>query len=301
MSLKKILLYASMLYSFVLTAQQEPQYTQYMYNTMSVNPAYAGQRETLSVSLLHRSQWVGVEGAPQTQTLAVHAPIEQYQLGVGLSVVNDNLGPGSQTYVDGNLAYDLTLADDTKLAFGLKLGGQFISADLSQAESESGGDPLDQNISRFSPVFGAGAYLHNRKWYAGFSIPSLIPIQYFDLETSTARNRINYYLIGGYVFEFSDELEFKTASLIRAVSGAPLIADVSGSAYYNSLVFGLSWRLGDSMNILAGIQANENFYIGYAYDTTVSGLASASNGSHEILLRFEGARQRTRSNWKRCF
>lgn len=309
MSLKNILFGYFILASFTLFAQQEPQYTQYMYNTMSVNPAYAGQRGVLSVNLLHRSQWVGIEGAPETQTLAIHSPIKDYNIGVGLSVVNDRIGSrasvvSNQTFVDANVAYDLKLAEYIKLSFGLKIGGQFFNVDYSgvQQDPSSPADPLinSGNISRFSPIFGAGMYFHNRNWYLGAAVPSLVPVEYFDIENSSARNRRNFYFIGGYVFKLNDELQVKAASLLRAVAGAPVIADVSANAYYNNLVLGLSWRLGDSVNALAGIQINEHFYFGYAYDLTATELGAVSNGSHEVMLRFEAKRPR-RNSWKRCF
>jgi len=304
MNLKKLFFGLFILFSCVMFAQQEPQYTQYMYNTMSVNPAYAGQRGVLSVNLLHRSQWVGVQGAPETQTLAVHSPIEQYNIGVGLSVVNDKIGLSNQTFVDANIAYDLRLAESIKLSFGLKLGGQFFNPDYSSAQQDPNlpPDPLLNagNISRFSPIIGAGMYFHNRDWYLGAAVPSLVPVDYFDIENSSARNRRNFYFIGGYVFKMNDELQLKTATLLRAVAGAPLIADLSANAYYNNLVLGLSWRLGDSVNALAGLQINDYFYFGYAYDLTATELNAVSGGSHEIMLRFEAKRPR-RNSWKRCF
>ncbi|WP_299339349.1 type IX secretion system membrane protein PorP/SprF [uncultured Psychroserpens sp.] len=272
-------------------AQQDPQYTQYMYNTMSVNPAYAGQREVLSITGLHRTQWVGIDGAPQTQTLGIHAPLRNDKIGLGLSVVNDALGPVNEYYIDANFSYTIQVSDNnTKLSFGVKGGVHALTSDWSEGVIQQLGDPtFADNLSVFSPTIGAGLYLHNRKWYVGLSVPNFLKTEHFDAsQVSIAKERMNYYLIAGYVFDLSENTKFKPAAFVKAVSGAPIIADVSANFLFNDkLTLGLAWRWDDSVSGLAGIQVTDGLYIGYSYDATTTNLNNYNSGSHEIMLRFE--------------
>lgn len=272
-------------------AQQDPQYTQYMYNTMSVNPAYAGQREVLSVTGLHRTQWVGIDGAPQTQTLGIHAPLRNDKIGLGLSIVNDALGPVNEYYIDANFSYTIRLNESlTKLSFGAKAGIHGLTSDWSEGVIQQIGDPtFADNLSVFSPTIGAGLYLHNRKWYVGLSVPNFLRTEHFDdSQISVAKERMNYYLIAGYVFDLSEKTKLKPAALLKAVSGAPIIADLSANFLFNEkLTLGVAWRWDDSVSGLAGFQVTDGLYIGYSYDATTTNLNNYNNGSHEIMLRFE--------------
>jgi type IX secretion system PorP/SprF family membrane protein len=271
-------------------AQQDPQYTQYMYNTMSVNPAYAGQREVLSVTGLHRTQWVGIDGAPQTQTLGIHAPLRNERVGLGLSIVNDKLGPASETYVSANFSYTIPVNDnDTKLSFGLKGGFHLLDTDWSKGQFQNPDAVFQENINLFSPTVGAGLYLHSYKWYLGLSVPNFITTEHYDdFQESVAAERLHYFLIGGYVFDLSENTKLKPAFLVKGVSGAPLIADVSANfLFHEKLTLGVAWRWDDSVSGLAGFQLTEGLYIGYAYDLTTTALNNYNSGSHEIMLRFE--------------
>ncbi|MEM5565562.1 type IX secretion system membrane protein PorP/SprF [Psychroserpens sp. AS72] len=272
-------------------AQQDPQYTQYMYNTMSVNPAYAGQREVLSVTGLHRTQWVGIDGAPQTQTLGIHAPLRNDKIGLGLSIVNDALGPVNEYYIDANFSYTIQVSDNnTKLSFGAKAGMHGLTSDWSEGVIQQIGDPtFADNLSLFSPTVGAGLYLHNRKWYVGLSVPNFLKTDHFDEgQVSIAEERMNYYLIAGYVFDLSANTKLKPAALVKAVSGAPIIADLSANFLFNDkFTLGVAWRWDDSVSGLAGIQVTDGLYIGYSYDATTTNLNNYNSGSHEIMLRFE--------------
>ncbi|WP_323788145.1 type IX secretion system membrane protein PorP/SprF [Psychroserpens sp.] len=272
-------------------AQQDPQYTQYMYNTMSVNPAYAGQREVLSVTGLHRTQWVGIDGAPKTQTLGVHAPLRNDKIGLGLSIVNDALGPSNETYIDANFSYTIQLNESlTKLSFGAKAGAHLLDTDWSKGRFQNQSDiAFRDNISLFSPTVGAGLYLHNRKWYVGLSVPNFLTTQHYDdFQESVAKERMHYYLIAGYVFDLSENTQFKPAALVKAVSGAPLIADVSANFLLNKkFTLGVAWRWDDSFSGLAGFQITDGLYVGYSYDATTTNLNNYNSGSHEIMLRFE--------------
>ncbi len=288
--LKSIVVLLFIVLSNAGIAQQDPQFTQYMYNTMSVNPGYAGQREVLSITGLHRSQWVGLEGAPSTQTLAIHTPLRNKQIGIGLSVVNDKLGPTSEIYVDGNLSYTIQISNNgLKLSFGVKAGFHNLSTDWSKGKYQNPDVVFNENISLFSPTVGAGIYLHSQKWYLGVAVPNFVTTSHYkDHKESLASERFHYFLIGGYVFDINENIKLKPAFLVKAVSGSPLIADVSANVLLNKkLTLGVAWRWDDSVSGLVGFQINKKLFIGYAYDATTTGLRNYNSGSHEITLRFE--------------
>jgi len=290
-SILKVLLVVFTVFTVAISfAQQDPQYTQYMYNTMSVNPAYAGQREALSITGLHRTQWVGIDGAPKTQTFGIHAPLRNERIGLGLSVVNDKLGPATETYVSANFSYTIPVNDNaTKLSFGLKGGFNLLDTDWSKGRFQNPDVVFNENISLFSPSVGAGFYLHSRKWYVGLSVPNFLTTDYYDdYQESVAAEKLHYFLIAGYVFDLSETTKFKPATLVKAVSGAPIIADVSANLLFNNkFTLGLSWRWDDSVSGLAGLQVTNGLYIGYAYDATTNNLNNYNSGTHEIMLRFE--------------
>ncbi|PHR69868.1 MAG: hypothetical protein COA67_09150 [Lutibacter sp.] len=276
--------------TFSSFSQQDPQYTQYMYNTMSVNPAYAGQRETLSVTGLYRTQWVGIDGAPKTQTLGIHSPLRNERIGLGLSIVNDALGPANETYINANFSYTIPLNRyDKKLSFGLKGGFHLLDTDWSKGKFQNPDRVFNENVNLISPTVGAGLYLHTRKWYLGLSVPNFITTKHYDdFQESFAAERLHYFLIGGYVFDLNDNTKLKPSFLVKAVSGAPLIADVSANLLFKEkLTLGLAWRWDDSFSALAGFQVDKGLYIGYAYDMTTTNLNNYNSGTHEIMMRFE--------------
>lgn len=273
-----------------VVGQQDPQFTQYMYNTMSVNPAYAGQREVLSITGLYRTQWVGLSGAPKTQTLAIHSPLRNERIGLGLSVVNDELGPSDETYIDVNGSYTLPLDYGyTKLSFGVKAGLHQLSTDWNKGIFQNPDNAFNENISRLSPTVGVGLYLHSREWYLGLSVPNLLQTQHYDdLIESIATERLHYFFIAGVVFDASYDVKLKPSVFVKAVSGAPLIADLSLNALIkDKLTLGLAWRWDDSISALAGFQISEGLLVGYAYDLTTTNLSNYNSGTHEIMLRFE--------------
>ena len=281
-----------------IIAQQDAQYTQYIYNTLSVNPAYAGSRGVMSITALHRSQWVGLDGAPTTQTLNVSSPVSE-RVGLGLSIVNDEIGNGTrqETYFDAAFSYTIPLQDDHKLSFGLKAGGQLLNIDFSRLSGfveEQNTNGLAGVDRRFSPNFGAGIYYHTDKFYAGFSIPNFLETEHFDSSANTssflARERINYYLISGYVFDLNPNLKFKPAVLFKAVSGAPLQADLSANFLLNDkFSLGAAYRWDAAVSALFGFQITNKLLLGLAYDreTTALGNTSFNDGSFEIFLRYE--------------
>ncbi|NRR90451.1 type IX secretion system membrane protein PorP/SprF [Winogradskyella undariae] len=288
--IKGLIVLVFILTSTISFAQQDPQYTHYMFNTMSVNPAYAGQRETLSIVGLHRSQWVGIDGAPQTQSLSFHTPLRNERIGLGLNIVKDALGPASETFVDANVSYTIPLnANDLKLSFGVKGGIHLLDTDWSKGTFRDADPAYQNNINLVSPMVGAGLYLHTRKWYLGLAVPNFIDTDHYDdYEESVATERMHFYFIGGYVFNLSETTEFKPAFLVKGVSGAPLIADVSANFWFQkNFTLGVAWRWDDSVSALAGLQITPGMFVGYSYDMTTTGLSNYNSGSHELTLRFE--------------
>lgn len=275
-------------------AQQDPQYTQYMYNTMSVNPAYVGSRGYTTITGLGRTQWVGLDGAPDTQTLSIDAPIGFKGLGLGINLVNDKIGPSHELYLDGNVSYTLETSEDGNFAFGLKLGGRLLNVDWSIGSTKVGGDELfANNISnKFLPTIGAGVYYYKPKWYVGLSVPNFLDQEHYDESFSsvqqTITERTHFFLIGGYVFDLSNSVKFKPAVLFKGVFGAPASLDVSANfMFVNKFRAGLAWRWGDSIAALLGFQVSESLYFGYAYDLTTSNYNVTNTGTHEVMLRYE--------------
>jgi type IX secretion system PorP/SprF family membrane protein len=286
----KILLVALMLTCLLSQAQQDAQFTHYMYNTINVNPAYAGSRGVLSIFGLHRTQWVGLDGAPVTNTASVNSPISNSNLGVGLSFVDDRIGPTREDVISADLSYSIQTSEDYKLSFGIKGSANLFNLDVTKLNPESANDPLLQNLSNdFSPNVGAGIYLHSDKLYLGASVPNFFETKRYDDNTiAVYKERMNFYFIGGYVFDLTPSLKFKPAFLTKLVEGAPLQLDVSGNFLINEkLVLGAAWRWDAAVSLLAGFQITDGLFIGYGYDMETTKLRNYNSGSHEVFLRFE--------------
>lgn len=278
----------------IVLAQQDPHYTQYMLNTMSVNPAYVGSKGYTVLTALGRTQWVGFEGAPDTQTLSYDTALEFNGLGLGFNLVNDKIGPSHELYMDGNVSYTIETGQEGNLAFGLKLGGRLLNVDWSIGNPRADGDDpvFAQNIvNKFLPTIGAGIYYHEPEWYIGLSVPNFLRQEHYDAERATgnvAVERLHYFLIGGYVFDLNESLKFKPAALLKVVFGAPASLDVSANFLIEErFSIGAAWRWDDSVAGLLGFQVSESLYIGYAYDLTTSNYNVANSGTHEVLLRYE--------------
>ena len=279
-----------MLTGFVSTAQQDAQYTHYMYNTINVNPAYAGSRGVLSIFGLHRTQWVGLDGAPVTNAASVNFPIDNTNLGVGVSFVNDRIGPTDEYLASIDLSYTIRTSESYKLSFGVKGSANIFELDKTKLNPEDQNDPTLQNLrNNFSPNIGAGVYLHSDKLYFGVSVPNFFETKrYDDNSFAVNKERMNYYIIGGYVFDLSSSLKFKPAFLSKIIEGAPLQLDVSGNfLIYDKLTLGAAWRWDAAVSFMAGFQITDGLYIGYGYDLETTKLRRYNSGSHEIFLRFE--------------
>lgn len=270
--------------------QQDPQYTQYMFNTMSINPAYAGSKEDLSITALARTQWYGISGAPQTQTFSFHRPIGFSGVGFGLNIINDQLGPSQELYLDANISYTVRTSEEGKLAFGLRFGGRTLNLDWSKGNYQNPADVLFNNNvnNKLLPTLGAGLFYYTNNFYAGLSVPNFLRTEHYnDFIESTAIERLHYFFITGYVFNVNDNVKFKPAALAKIVVGAPLSVDVSANfLFYEKLNLGLSYRWDDSISAIVGFQVSNYLNIGYAYDLTTSNYRNYNSGTHEIMLQF---------------
>ncbi|WP_121967296.1 type IX secretion system membrane protein PorP/SprF [Myroides sp. N17-2] len=288
-----------------MQAQQDPQYTQYMYNTNMINPAYAGSRGTLNVFGMYRTQWVGLDGAPKTANISVSTPLGESGLGLGVNFTNDRIGAMDENNISVDLSYAIDLNADYKLAFGLKGTANLLSVDYTKLNIHNPTDPNSQeNINnKFNPNIGAGLYLYSDKAYLGLSVPNFLTIdRYDDNDVTTMRQKMHFYLMGGYVFDISRDVLFKPATLVKAVSGAPLQVDLTANfLLYDKVTLGAAYRWDAAVSALAGFQVNENMFIGYSYDFDTTKLHNYNSGSHEILLRFELFNRRSTINAPRFF
>lgn len=288
--MKKAVSVLIIFWSLSVFGQQEPQYTQYMYNTVTVNPGYAGTRGVTSLFGLHRSQWVGLDGAPKTTQFSIHSPVSYRGHGLGLSVMSDNIGPSRDTYINASFSYLLQLSDRTRLNLGLMAGGSFLEVDYNKLNLENNQDPdLSGKLNKFSPNVGVGAYLHSDNWYVGLSAPALLETRFYDdVEQSVAREKMHFYLIGGYVFDLGPSVKFKPATLLKAVNGAPLSVDLSANFLFNeNLTLGAAYRWDAAVSAMAGFNITPSLFVGYAYDWDTHGMGNYNSGSHEIFLRYE--------------
>lgn len=272
-------------------AQQDSQYTNYMYNTINFNPAYAGSRGVMSIFGLHRTQWVGLDGAPVTNTVSLNTPINNSNFGLGISFVNDRIGPSDENAISVDVSYSIQTSETYKLSFGVKGTANLLNVDYTKLNRYDLTDPQFQNNidNRFSPNIGAGVYFHSDKLYAGLSVPNFLETKHFDDNVSaTAKERMHYYLIGGYVFDLTENIKFKPAFLSKVVNGAPLQLDLTANFMFNEkFVLGAAWRWDAAVSGLVGFQATSNWFIGYGYDAETTKLANYNSGSHEIFLRYE--------------
>lgn len=272
-------------------AQQDPQYTQYMYNTTNINPAYTGSRGHMSIFGLYRAQWVGLEGAPKTANFSMDSPLGDSKLSLGVNFVNDKIGATTENTFAINLAYTVDVSYGLKLAFGLKGTGNLYNIDYTKLDLESVNDPLMLNNidNKFSPNIGAGLYLYSDKGYVGFSVPHFLDNDLGQIDgMKIFRQKPHYYLMAGYVFDVSQDVKLKPAALAKAVEGAPMQVDITANALFREkLTIGLAYRVSGAVSALAGFQVSDNVFIGYSYDAETNKLKNYNSGSHEVFLRFD--------------
>lgn len=285
-----VIFFLGILFCDEINAQQESQYTQYIYNTMTINPAFTGGRGRLSTMALYRNQWVGLEGAPQTLNIAAHSPLPSEQrVGLGVEFNHDKIGPATTNIVAGNFSYVIPISNEFQWSFGVKAGVTNLNLDPNKLNIYDENN-LDLNINdRMMPIFGMGTYIYGKNWYLGLSTPNFLETKHYeDVKVSTAKEKMHLYLISGYLIEVHDDFALKPSILLKAVQGAPLSADISlNSIFYNRLMLGVAYRTSAAVSALAGFQISDFLTIGYAYDYTTSSLSRYNSGSHEIFLRFE--------------
>jgi type IX secretion system PorP/SprF family membrane protein len=280
--------------NITIQAQQDAMFTHYMYNTLAVNPGYAGSRDALTITALHRSQWVGFDGAPTTQTLTIHTPISR-KMGVGLSIVNDEIGPVKTTAVYVDLAYNINLSEKGKLAFGLKGGINFMQGNINTLDIDDKSDvSFQQNIeSQLLPNFGFGMYYYQERFYLGLSTPKLLENN-FETNTATSvtnlsSERRHYFLIAGTILELSNTVDLKPTTFVKVTNSAPIEADLTASFIFSKkLLLGAMFRTGDAVGALVGYNFTDQLHLGYSFDWSY-GLKTFkyNQGSHEIMLTYD--------------
>ena len=287
-----LLILFTLLLALQVNAQQDPQYTQYMYNMNIINPAYSGSTEGLAVGALYRNQWVGLDGAPETFTFNIHAPIGK-RVGLGLSVIADQIGPVKETNAYVDLSYTIPVGDATKLAFGVK--GGFTTHDIGIGENQitimDAGDPFFASaINETTPNIGAGIYFYKQsKYYVSVSIPNILNGVHLDANsTKIGSEREHFFAAAGYVFDLSENFKLKPHTLVKYAVDAPISYDVNANLFMFDLVeVGVGYRLDDSFSGMLNFQVFDNLRIGYAYDAIRSDLDIITNSSHEIFINFD--------------
>ncbi len=277
-------------------AQQDPQFTQYMYNMSVINPAYATAEEgILNLGGLYRTQWVGLEGAPSTGTFFAHTPIND-KIEMGISFTNDNIGDiVNENNIFADFAYVLPVGIETKISFGLKAGVRMFDTNFNGLQLQSGGTNTDiafnENINRAFPNLGIGAFFFTDNYYLGVSAPNMLSTKHLENENgikATGVENVHYFFTGGYVFDIDSKLKLKPAFMARSVKGAPLALDITANVLINEkLEAGLGYRLGDAMSALVNFRVTPDLRIGYAYDYTTTNLGDFNSGSHEIFILFD--------------
>ena len=275
------------------SAQQDPLYSQYVFNPLAVNAAYAGSEGHLTATALSRHQWVGFDGAPSTQSLVVHAPLRKEEIGLGLSLVNDKLGPVSQLTMQGDFSYTMKVTGSANLSLGLKAGGSLLQADWADVALDQSNDAAftQGSSSLFLPNFGFGAYYKHRKYYVGASLPKLMRNDLSGAGGKPVENAgeiRHFFLMGGYKHVIREGTELHPSIMLRKVKNAPTSLDISMNALLSEKFWvGIMYRWKNALGANVQYYINQQFRIGYAYDLTTTTLGQYNGGTHEIMLRFD--------------
>lgn len=290
----------------VAYGQQDPHYTQYMFNMSVINPAYAtDDPETIQLGALYRAQWVGVTGAPTTGMFFVHSPVGR-NVELGMSVLHDQIGDVvKETMAFVDFAYVLRFSDEHRLSFGIKAGASFFDTDFNGFQYSSAvPDPtFAENLSRVFPNIGTGVFYFTENYYVGLSAPNMLRNTHLTRQDGIVANGIeatHYFLTGGYVFQASEQIKIKPAFMAKAVAGAPLSWDFTTNVLIQEMVeVGAAYRMGDAVSALVNIRLNPSLRIGYAYDYTLTNLSRFNSGSHEILLLYDLFKNQKRKGFDR--
>lgn len=280
------------LFSLKGMAQQDPLFTQYMYNMSVINPAYSTDNPgMLNLGGIYRSQWVGIDGAPETFSFFAHTPVSE-RVELGLSVVHDEIGGvQKENNITADFAYVIPMNESSKLSFGVKGGLTTFDSNLTGLQTNQPNDPAFQNINEVFPVFGVGAYWFGDNYYLGASAPNLFTSKHLENRQGLVKygeENVHYYLTGGYVFDLSENFKLKPAFMARGVQGSPLSIDITANVLmFNRLEAGIGYRIDDSVTGLINFAVTPQIRVGYAYDRTTSNLGDYNDGSHEIMLLFD--------------
>jgi type IX secretion system PorP/SprF family membrane protein len=297
--MKNILIYSLLVVMSLSVAkgQQDPIYTQYMFNPLNYNPAYAGSKSILSAALVYRNQWVGLDGAPKIVTFSAHSPLKNKNMGLGFEITNDKIGPTSNLTVQASYAYRIRLSKISKgkLGFGLKAGIYNSSIDWNSISYKDQGDGLvvGSKDSYLSPIFDFGLYYHRtNRSFAGLTFKNLnSPKQGLDYSGRTTAEESKLYsqiiLTYGKIIELSDRAVFRPSALLRSSFQTNPVLDVNLSILFDQKIWvGLSYRTTNSIAVVLEYEITQQIKVGYSYDYDISGLTSAHTGSHEIFLGF---------------
>ncbi|MEL6535096.1 MAG: type IX secretion system membrane protein PorP/SprF [Bacteroidota bacterium] len=281
---------AALVYSKASHGQQRPLYSQYMFNGMLINPAYAGYQKQLNATIQYRDQWVNFEGAPNIQTLSVHAGLPDRKIGVGALLYRDQVGIHEDLAFYGFYTYQVNFLVGT-LSLGLQGGFNYRTDRFDLLNEADPGDPLTGvgQVRFFKPNFGTGAYFYNEKFFAGLSVPYLLATPVFELSEvlSEVRDARNYYLMGGMVIDIADNLRYRPTVLVRAQDGSPLGIDINNSLIiHDKVFFGVGWRSGDAVFATFETQLNDNWRFGYSFDFLTSDIRDFATGSHEFMVSY---------------
>jgi type IX secretion system PorP/SprF family membrane protein len=291
-------------------AQTEPMYSQYMYNMLGVNPAYAGNREALSLNFFQRNQWVGIKGAPKTTSISMDQSIKDGKIGWGLQVYDDRLGVEAATGFNGMLSTRIKVSDKGVLSGGLSFGMMNYQINLNDVNNRN--NPNDPSFistdkpSTWNRSLGMGIYYNTDRFYAGVSTPSILKSRlatYKNLNTSIQKSDdFHLFANAGYVFDVNEDVKLKPSTMVKMVSGAPIQADINMNIWLKDLLgFGASYRTGDAFVGMVELQATSNLRFGYAYDMPFNPLKYFTKGSHELMLRYEIGNFKTKIKSTRYF
>lgn len=275
-------------------AQQDAMYSQYMFNTLAINPAYAGSRNITSATALYRSQWVGVDGAPQTGTFTIDAPVYKKKIGLGLQVFSDRIGITKTAGAFTSYAYRIRMEKGT-LSFGLQAGVSQYRTDFTSVALNTGGSndlAFQQNVNKWLLNFGTGVYYNTDRFYVGLSAPQLMnnKLENFSVTNNNVftGQTVHLFLASGYVFPIGQDFNLKPSFLIKAVKGAPIEADINATFWIKDVIaIGAQYRTAADISAMLEIQATPQIRLGYAYDRSITKLVNFNSGSHEIMLRYE--------------
>lgn len=285
-----------LLFTLKAMSQQDPMYSQYIFNGLVLNPAYAGSRDVLTSTVLYRNQWISIPGAPKTGMFTIDAPIKSQKVGVGLNVEFDKIGVTNHTGINGAYSYRINFSKSA-LSFGVQAGVGFMNTSFTDVKYNEDGTRNDgafmDNYHELLPNFGFGLYYFSDRFFAGFSIPQIAGRTLQKAISSNADGSHldlanHYFLSSGYLFDLSPDVKLKPSVLLKYVAGAPMEIDVNGMVwFYDMLALGVSYRSLSSLNFLGQIRLTEQLRLGYAYEYATTSLSGLSGGSHEIMLQYQ--------------